>query len=494
MAVIGSGVAGALTAFRLASVGLKVTLLEAGPRIARQEAVRRFRYPDLASPYPAGFQHVDLGPDPFHGVSLRMVGGTTWHWLGTALRLHPVDFRMKSLHGVGVDWPLSYADLEPDYTEAERLLGVSGDSLESAGSPRSGPYPMPPLPVTYLERCLPRRYKIQVLPAARNSAVYDGRPACCGAATCVPICPVGAKYDATVHLEKAERLGVRLLDEHPVLRLEVEGGRVARLHHRHGALQARVFLVACHAIQTPRLLLASGISHDAVGRHLMGGTGQVSWALAPEPVYPFRSPQVVSGILQFREGDFRRHRAAFVTSIGNDGWPGHSPPEQARRLIERGLTGQALRDTLRDHVSRQLLLVSNCEELPEPANRVTLADRRDEDGVPLPAVRYRVGDYTRRGLDEAVLVHARLFDAIGATAVNHVEESADPAHIAGTCRMGDDPGTSVVDRDLRCHDLPNLFVVGSAAFPTAGAAPPTLTIAALALRASRAIQEQLSRS
>ncbi len=506
VAVVGSGVAGALVAWQLASTGLKVLVLEGGPPINRRQAVERFRrapHGGLDAPYPVepvavagqfNRHYLQAGPDLFTGTYLRLLGGTTWHWLGTAMRLLPADFELRSRYGVGVDWPFGYAELEEDYGRAERALGVAGQG--DCGSPRSTPYPMPGLPATYLERKLAQveRYPIEVLPAARNSQPYEGRPECCASATCVPICPNGAKYDATVHLELAERSGARVLTHHQVIGLEHDAeGRVHRARTAPGVdVRARVFVLAAHAIETPRLLLVSRLARGSgqVGRNLMGSLGQISWALAPEPVYPFRSPQVVSGITAFRDGSFRARRAGFLTSIGNDGWP-EPPTRRAERMLEEGLRGKALQQALRDHASRQLLLVSNCEQLPEPDNRVTLGELVDTHGVPRPRIHYRMGAYTREGMDEAVLVHARLLDRWGATMVHHVEESTDPAHILGTCRMGSEPGRSVVDSQLRCHEHSNLWIVSTAVFPTSGACPPTLTLAALTFRACRSIESFL---
>ena len=150
--VVGSGVAGALVAFQLAKAGVKVTILEAGPPVDRDEAVEVFRaatakvpespYPNTAwAPHPTVLDigvpgtgyFIQDGPDPFGSTYERIVGGTTWHWLGTTPRLLPSDFRMKTLFGVGVNWPISYADLEPWYVKAEYAIGVAGDSDQRPG-------------------------------------------------------------------------------------------------------------------------------------------------------------------------------------------------------------------------------------------------------------------------------------------------------------------------------------------------------------------------
>ena len=168
--VVGSGVAGALVAFQLAKAGAKVTILEAGPPVDRDEAVEVFRaatakvpespYPNTAwAPHPTVLEigvpgtgyFIQDGPDPFGSTYERIVGGTTWHWLGTTPRLLPSDFRMKTLFGVGVDWPISYADLEPWYVKAEYAIGVAGDSANDQGSPRIEGLPDAEVPTSYLD-------------------------------------------------------------------------------------------------------------------------------------------------------------------------------------------------------------------------------------------------------------------------------------------------------------------------------------------------------
>lgn len=148
--VVGAGVAGALVAARLAAAGAKVALLDAGPRVDRAQAVARFvnapvKTPECPYPPSAEADHPlsinvhhyyrQAGPDAFKSTYLKVVGGTTWHWLGTCLRFLPSDFRLRSLYGKGVDWPIDYQALEPYYLQAERELGVAG-TLATPWAPR----------------------------------------------------------------------------------------------------------------------------------------------------------------------------------------------------------------------------------------------------------------------------------------------------------------------------------------------------------------------
>lgn len=527
--IVGSGVAGALVAARLAAAGVQVCIMEAGASVNRAEAVQTFwkapvKVPESAYPplpqamhplthEPHGW-YQQSGPDLFKSTYLKRVGGTTWHWLGTCLRLLPSDFALHTRFGRGVDWPISYAELEPFYGQAEQELGVSGDGAQDLGSPRSSAYPMARIPPSYLDTVMGRAlegspYQVRSTPQARNSEFRDQRMACCGSSSCIPVCPVQAKYDATVHLGKAVAAGAVLLERSTAVRLEVgpdglvSAVRFRRWDNSEGVFTARVVVLACNAIETPRLLLASrnaalptGVANrsDQVGRNLMDHPVQLSWALAKAPVYPYRGPLSTSGIENLRDGDFRRERSAFRIEIGNDGWswPTGAPGTTATELAHQGLQGPALRAATADAASRHLRIASLMEQEPDPDNRVSLDPKaRDMYGVPLPHMAYRLSDYVKDGMVHARRAHTDIFTRLQATGLAHAPVFFGAGHTMGTTRMGADPRTSVVDASLRSHDHRNLFMVGAGVFPTTGTANPTLTIAALSLRAVAAIQDSL---
>lgn len=528
--VVGSGIAGAVLAARLAASGVKVAILEAGAKVDRGDATQRFwdapvKVPEC--PYPAvpqamhpvsndlDFWYRQDGPDKFKSTYLKVVGGTTWHWLGTCLRLVPNDFRLKAGYGQAVDWPISYDELEPYYGQAETEIGVAGDSAHDLGAPRSGTYPMPQVPQTYLDAAFAQAlagtiYEVRSTPQGRNSVDREGRPACCGNSSCIPICPVQAKYDATVHVDRALASGAVLHDRTTATFIEVAGDRrVAAVRFKRwdgseGRATGKVFVIAAHAIEGPRLLLNSrseaapnGAANrsDQVGRNLMDHPTQLSWALANDAVWPYRGPLATSGIENLRDGAFRKERGAFRIEIGNDGWswPTGAPVSTARQMALDGLRGEELNKALFDQAARHIRLASLVEQRPLPENRVTLdPDEKDMYGVPLPRIAYRLDDYSRAGLAAAVRAHEEIFLSLDASEMHHSREAQGAGHIIGTARMGDDPRTSVVDRDLRSHDHKNLFILGSAVFPTSATANPTLTIAALSLRAVEPVKATLT--
>jgi choline dehydrogenase-like flavoprotein len=325
------------------------------------------------------------------------------------------------------------------------------------------------------------------------------------------MCPIGAKYDATVHLDLAQEAGALVMPNSVVTRLEIDAeGRITRLTYRRpdqseGTLSARSFVVAAHAIETPKLLLMSrsdrmpnGLanSSDQVGRNLMDHPTQLSYALARNPMGPYRSPLSTAGIEQLRDGGARAERGAFRIEIGNDGWswPGLDPVGLAADLIGDGLWGKDLFDRIGHTSVRAVRLAALCEQLPDPESRVTLSEQTDALGIPRPEVHFVIGEYARRGIAAARDQLEQLFDVLGVERVTHVDQIQGAGHIMGTYRMGNDPHTSVTDSFGKSWDHPNLWLTGSGLFPTTGTGNPTLTIAALALRAAAEISAELAAS
>lgn len=534
VAIVGSGIAGALIGWQLAQSGAKVIILEAGPPMDRSTGVARAfasaipslpeaAYPSSPwAPTPSSLDpnsyYVQTGPDMFSSNYERLVGGTTWHWLGTAIRLLPNDFTMQSTYGVAVDWPITYDDLEPWYLTAEQTIGVAGDSAQFNGAPRSGDFPMPAIPLTWSDQkftAAAKTLQLEVLatPAARVSVSegFNGRPQCCGNAFCIPMCPIGAKYDATVHLELATKAGAEIRDSAVVFKLDADAnGNITTVHYRRPdktdeSLTAKIVVVAAHAIETPKLLLMSATdarpnglanSSDMVGRHLMDHPTQLSYAMANDPMGPYRSPLSTAGIEQLRDGAERSTRAAFRIEIGNDGWswPGMDPVSWSVDLIEQGTWGVALYDQIAKLNVRAVRMAALCEQLPDPNSRVTLSDKVDAIGIPRPELHYIVDRYAKDGMAAAREQFAAIFGALGTTQLTQVEQFQGAGHVMGTCRMGSDKTDSVTDSYGRTWDHPNLWLAGSSLFPTTGTGNPTLTIAALALRAAPEIEQALAAS
>ncbi len=540
--VVGAGVAGSMLAYRLASAGARVVMLESGSRnpsrsqmvaLYASDSSRSLHGPyvnaesDTKAPSPdVSMSYYEQPPAPhtqYKSTYERRTGGSTWHWLGHAPRMLRSDFRMKTQYGGGkdfpaglVDWPISYDDLEPWYCDAEWEMGVAGSHEEWNNlfdSPRSKPFPMSMIWPSYSDNWIAARingqsfggakYLVRSTPSARNSTLYDGRPPCAGNSICVPICPIGAKYDGCVHVRKAVAAGASLWERCVVTKLDRDAdGSVHTVHFvTYGGVEktvtAQIVVLAAHAIETPKLLLMSGLanSSDQVGRNLMDHLSKSTYGLAPEQLFPFRGPPSTSGIESFRDGEFRTESAGFRVSLNNDGWSRKGSPaaEIVDAVVNKKLIGAELQSAVFSRVTRQVRLSCSVEVAPDPNNRVELSSMTDALKLPQPKITFTPPDYSFRGLAQATKTLANIFQLIGATEVNLGDDNAydGAGHIMGTCRMGSDPKQSVVDAQCRTHDHKNLFIVGSSVFSTVGSPNPTLTIAALALRAARDAANQL---
>ena len=211
---------------------------------------------------------------------------------------------------------------------------------------------------------------------------------------------------------------------------------------------------------------------------------------APEPLYPYRGPQTISGINSIRDGRYRSKFASFRITLGNDGWGRHGNPA----LVLEGLLnpatpaafmiGKKLRQGAFDGLTRLVQLSISSEQLPQASNKVELSSKKDTLDIPRPKITYEVHSYTLRALEEAFRVTKEIFAAMDTRVKEtafHPENWVTAAHPMGTCRMGTNALDSVVDKFGRCHKHPNLFIVGASVFPTGSATNPVLTIAALTL-------------
>ncbi|WP_135663957.1 GMC family oxidoreductase [Halorhabdus rudnickae] len=531
--VVGAGPAGALIANRLASTGHAVVVLEAGPRFDRERRIERME--DALRPAHGRPDVWEMGGDrdaftssgdrgyPLNHTRVKGVGGSTLHWQGMVMRLHERDFAVESQDGVGADWPIDYDDLRPYYAEAEAALGVAGASDNPFAPPRERPHPLAAFEPSYsdsifADACESLGITTHSVPNARNSEPYDDRSACVGYGTCQPVCPSGAKYDATSHVDKAEAAGARVIDRAPVQRLEHDdaGERVTAAvyatpegqTHRQ---EARQFVLAAGGVETPRLLLLSessqypdGLANSSglVGRyfteHLFAGTGGVVDRPTRQHHVGFNTTEshqfydepaagTAQGIpaAEGANDDFGAIKLEFLN------YAGPSPVEAA---LTDGGWGDELRDRVADAYGNHLTVGALVEQTPRRENRVTLdPSRTDDHGNPVPEIHWSLDERTRRTIQRANEIQAAILDEVGAEITWQVgpENTGPAAHHMGTTQMGTDPGESVVNAQGRTHDLPNLWVAGSSVFSTGGAMNPTLSIAALALRTAEHIETAL---
>jgi choline dehydrogenase-like flavoprotein len=436
---------------------------------------------------------------PFKSTYERLAGGTS-HWMGLTPRLVPNDFRMNEQYKLPFpDWPISYETLMPWYEKAEAELGVSGDVADHsyAGVTYSPGYafPMPKIPPSLFDQHVNETLAnftddetaacdflgtaapvtsltARSQPAARNSQPYRNRRACAGNTSCIPICPIQAKYDPTITLNEATNSGAKLMDHTVASEILVDANdRVSAINFitykdeagprtGTGCIKAKVYIIAANGIETPRLLLMStnggrtpaGVANKKsglVGKNLMDHPQFLSWGLLPVQVFPYRGPLVTSAIGDLCDGPFRTQRAAFRISLGNEAWTatvggsGGDPHvttldfingvnlsgvnnKGSNKLADNvALLGDQLRDTLGNLISRQFRIAFAVEQSPDENNRVTLSSATDALGLPRPKIKYDVSDYTKQGIAAAFRLKNVIFKKLGAEDFTHTAES-DP--------------------------------------------------------------------
>jgi choline dehydrogenase-like flavoprotein len=522
--IVGSGAAGGVIARELARANLSVVVLEQGPRLNPSD----FEHDELKYWYAGGITNETVhGPQTFRSdaaqkttqplvrpplVYARAVGGTTLHYTANYWRFHEIDFRERSvlgaISGTGfADWPISYAELEPYYTKVDWEIGVSGlAGVNPFDPPRTRGYPMPPLPVkssgVLFERGA-RKLGLHPVPAplAINSGFYNGRPGCVHCGFCHGFaCEVMAKASTlTTVIPQAEATG----------NCEVRpGSYVSRVEHdrrgrttgvayfdgqgREHFQRARAVVLCANGAETPRLLLNSaspafpqGLANSSgmVGKHLMFNYTSVARGVFEHELNEFKSVQVSRILHDFYDSDPKR---GFYGGGGLDARIGPQPTIWAQRIAGEGPGwGAALKERLREF-PRSMQVACHGTSLPLETNNVSL-DPDLKDGWGIPAIRVTYRDHaddlaTARFLQDR---GAEILDAAGALRVSKapVNESTSAVHLLGTCRMGDDPANSVVDRSHRSHDVPNLFICDGSSLVTSGRGQPTMTIQALAFRA-----------
>lgn len=516
--IIGSGITAAMVAEKLAEERhARIVVVEAGgpPAPLEERAGRRARYVAYGeNPWPD--DHVDgLAVDGMQSATMQ-VGGQAMHWGGVTPRFSPEDFRLRTLYGVGDDWPITYEDLDPFYQEAEERIGVAGVQGPEELDPRSRPYPLPPLPLTYnLERLRNWGGKADIplwsQPSAKLSQPYRGRPVCCRNDTCAPVCPIGAKYSPDFTWRALTEAGrVELMTRTFVRRLVLERDS-ARVSHavavRRDApderieLHARVIVLAGGYLWTPHLLLLSaeprfpdGLANTSglVGRYMAGHRSVHAYVELPLRLYPGMNLQ--HGLLGkrfMRPGPLERYvrhdLRVWESTYGRE--------PRLRGDDGRVLLGDALLEDWRRRTETGVArLRSYYDVLPARESAVTLDDARTTPwGDPLPRIAFRDADESRalRGHTEesirGVFEHMARAGG-GRVLMTRADDFQD--HPCGGCRMGEDPAASVCDAWGRTHDHENLFIAGAPTCVTGGCTNGTLTFCALALRTAAEVGKE----
>lgn len=500
--VVGVGAAGGVLVRKLADAGWRVVGLEAGPHwdphtdfLSDERAMHKLFWRD---------RRVTVGEDPIElagNVTGKGVGGSTVHYAMYALRLHRSDFQTFTRDGVGSDWPLRYEDLEPYYDQVERELGIAGPVDWPWDPPRRGAYPYRPHQLNGVGELMARgcdALGIRWRPGAiaTLSAPKGDRPPCVYRGWCLSGCTTDAKASTLVtYVRAALRAGAEIRPNCMVHRVDTDavGRAVGVTYYRRDAggnvreeqQRARVVIVSAYSIETPRLLLMSATSRQPdglanssglVGKGLMIHGADMVFGRFPEPVSQFKAPPANTITQDFYETDPRRDfvRGYSIETVGP--LPGRFAQLAASTL---GLWGQALREFMYDY-SHYAGLGLVGETQAQDRNNVSLS-KEDTDvfGLPVPVVSFSYADNDKKILDAGADTQQRILDAAGAEVTFRTR---DTAHLMGACRMGQDPSTSVVDRDCRSWDVPGLYVCDGSVFVSSGASNPSLTIQAIAAR------------
>jgi len=533
--VIGTGAAGGVWIDACTRAGLDVVALERGPHLGPSD----FRQHDELSNVHRGTGFAPTWQDTTrdHAAQVaqlgrstmlaRCVGGGTAHWGSWCWRFREDDFEVLSSEGPVeganlADWPISYAELAPFYDAAEARLGLAGQaSANPSGPPRHGGYPNPPHPPRRATQLIAMGAKKLGLhpfptPMAINSRPYQGRAACINGGMCANFgCPVHAKA-STLAIHVPAALATGHLDLRPDTRvIELVTGKDGRVlaartldaSGRENEVRARTFVLACGGIGSAQLLLSSrsarhpdGLANGSglVGRNLMFHNFTFVFFELPEPSLAALGPAGMVAIDDLHPSDASRGfiRGAVLGESAESGpiWSAYKAPGYLGENTRAW--GKPLKDYLRRYPYLDGMIAVG-EDLPQLDNRIDLDPTHvDAEGFPLARITYESHPNDRALHD---FFDARLHEialAAGATKSWSFDTShtkGGTGHIMGTCRMGNDPNESVVDRWCRSHEVPNLYIPDGGCFPTSGGYNPTLTIFANAARTAAHFLESIAR-
>lgn len=520
--VVGSGAAGGVVAKELSTAGFRVVVLEQGPwRTERDfvhDEIKIFQQSALSTDW-------NVSPNTFRKtekdkaqkqpalVYARGVGGTSVHFSANFWRFREIDFKEASvkgtLAGTGfADWPISYQDLEPYYTKVDWEVGVAG-APGPFDPPRSRPYPMPPHPPkstgVLLERGARKLgYKPFPAPMAIASKAYDGRSQCVQCGFCESFgCEVRAKSSSLVTvIPKAVATGrCEIRPNSYARKIETDAkGRATGVKYfdadkKEVFQRAKSVVVCANGAETPRLLLNSssnlfphGLANTSgvVGKYLMPNGAGLAAGVFDHEVNGYKGIVATRVVWDLYELDPK------LGLVGGGGFDYRFDVTPIQFATDAGLPpkaakwGKEYKRWIAQTYTRTVLCFGHTTSLPVASNSISL-DPTVKDAWGVPAIRMTYTDhpqdlklYKYFAQRSEELLHA---SGAAQTWQLPVESQEFAVHLLGTCRMGNDPKTSAVDKYNRAHDVKNLFVVDGSSLVTSGRGQPTMTIQALAFRA-----------
>ncbi len=493
-AIVGSGFGGGTLAARLAEGGFSVVVFDAGPWFRPLDEFASDELEQMKL-YWLDKRVVNEGPLKLgRRNSGKAVGGSSVHFMMVSLRFRPEWFKARTKLGYGVDWPVEWQEMWRYYDEVEEALKISGP-IRYPWGPHRPRYPYRAHEVNAAGLVLARGCeKLGIdwapTPLATVSAPRGLSPPCVYRGFCGIGCSTNAKQSALiVWLPRALAAGAEVRDMAMVGRIEVNNqGRVTGVNYnreeRWRFQKAKNVVVAGYAVESPRLLLNSACAqfpdglanrNGLVGKYFMVQSNDAVWGRMNEEIRWYKGPPSMALTEHWN-----------YTDEGKDFFGGYAYMSQGPLAVEwaeavageLGLWGPQLVNTMSNYIHYAGLKIVG-EVLPREENRVSLADEKDQYGLPVAHVAFSYCENDNRLRQHAIREMRKAMQAVEAT---DLFDTSSTAHLYGGCRMGDDPNTSVVNPDGRSWDIPNLWVCDGSLMPTTGGVNPSLTIQAMALR------------
>lgn len=509
--IVGAGASGSVFASALAKAGKKVVIFDNGPDWKSEDLVssemwgRRIR--------PAGPPFLLEGKNPFGYVGQAGwgVGGAALHYFANLPRYLPTDFKMRSEHKRGLDWPISYEDLAPFYDKVAAEIGVSGDAKsEEIWRPAGPAYPMPPMKIFKSGEIWKKAadsvgMRLVPAPVGMNSREFKGREACIYDGWCAVGCPTGALANPVVTYlvdARAAKAEVRAMSTVTRVLTNPQGTRATGVEYYDAKNEkqvqdASVVVLAAWAGQNPRIMLNSasdkhpnGLANknSLVGKYMMTHHIANNWVIMEEDVQPHMGTVGAQYMSYDRypkttnPGAFGSSYIVAGTSFKTHDYAGSRPE----------LFGPALATHMKRAARGLIRMNMFGEELPNIENRIELATQKDEFGMPLGRIVHSYDQDAIALWNANLEAGAKVAKATGAKEMWQSRGAMPTSHLHGGTIMGTSAESSVVDSYGRTHEVPNLWVAGPGVFPTEGASNPTFTIFAVSQRGAEQLVKNWS--